>query len=163
MEHTDAQALATTDQAWKADREDALNCPAFDVPSLVDRVLDRWRLASIGYQALACAPLDRAKSQSLACSLREAEQAIVAVVSALFREGYVHRLDDLISALMRCRTLIVLPVARRMAERDEAGRSADDIASLLAKKAQFIDGRAVINQALASQLPSPYGSEAASA
>jgi hypothetical protein len=166
MEHTTEQDLATTDQAWKADREKALECPHFDVQLLVDGVLDRWRSASIGYRAMAYAQMDRAKNLNLARSLREAEQTLFAVVSAAFhsyREGYGHRMDELTSALVRCRMLIVLPVARRMAERDEMGRSADDIASLLARKAQFIDGRAVINQALASELPSPYKTETANA
>jgi hypothetical protein len=44
-----------------------------------------------------------------------------------------------------------------MSARDELGRSADEISFLLAVKAQFIDGRAVIDQSLASELPSPYG------
>jgi hypothetical protein len=69
---------------------------------------------------------------------------------------------DLLFALMRCRMLIVLPAAKRMAEHDEMGRTADDIAVQLAHEAEFIGGRAVINQALASELPSPYKSEAAS-
>jgi hypothetical protein len=166
MEHTTAQDLVTTDQAWKADREKALDCAHFDIQSLVDSVLDRWTSASIGYRAMAYAQMDRAKNLSLARSLREAEKALFAVVSAafpLYREGYGHRMDELAFALMRCRMLIALPVAKRMAERDEMGRSVNDIASLLARKAQFIDGRAVINQALASELPSPYKTEAANA
>jgi len=166
MEHTAAQDLETTDQAWKADREEASHCAKFDVPSLVDRVLDRWKSASIGYRAMACADMDRAKSLCLARSLREAEQTLFAVVSAafpLYREGYGRRMNELVFALMRCRTLIVLPVAKRMAERDETGRSADEIARLLAEEAQFIGGRAVINQALAGELPSPYKTEGANA
>jgi len=166
MEYTTAQDLATTEQAWKTDREKALDCPHFDMQSLVDGVLDRWRSASIGYRAMAYAQMDRAKNLSLARSLREAEQTLFAVVSAAFpsyREGYGHRMDELAVALMRCRMLIVLPVAKRMAARDEMGRSADDIASLLAREAQFIDGRAVINQALAGELPSPYKTEVANA
>jgi len=169
MEHTAAQDLASTDQAWKADREEARRCAEFDVPSLVDRVLDRWKSASIGYRAMAYARMDRAKSLTLARSLREAEQTLSAVVSAAFpvyrvcREGGDRRMYHLMFALMRCRMLIVLPVAKRMAERDELGRSADDLAFLLAQEAEFIDGRAVINQALAGELPSPYKTEAASA
>jgi hypothetical protein len=166
MEHIAAQDLETTDQAWKADREEACHCANFDVPSLVDRVLDRWKSASIGYRAMALAELDRAKSLSLARSLREAEQTLVAVASAafpLFRESGDRRMYKLMFALMRCRMLIVLPVARRMAEQDETGRSADEIAHLLAEEAQFIEGRAVINQALAAELPSPYKTEGANA
>jgi hypothetical protein len=165
MENITTQAIAIADEDWKADREEALNCPSFGLESLIDRVLDRWKSASIGYQALADAQTDRARSLSLARSLRVAEQTIFAVVSAAFpaiREGYyVRRIDDLMFALLRCRMLIVLPTARRMAERDGMGRSAEAIAFLLAKEAQFIGGRAVINQALASEMPSPYKTEAA--
>ena len=99
--------------------------------SLADDVLDRWKSASIGYRAIAYAQMDRTKNLSLARSLREAEQTLSAVVSAafpLYQEGYVvHRMDELVIALVHCRMLVVLPVAKRMAERDEMGRSADDL------------------------------------
>lgn len=163
---TTLEDIATTDRAWKADRTEAISCSEFDVQSLVDRVLDRWRSACIGYRAMAYAQLDRAKSIILARSLREAEQTLFAVVTAafpLYQAGYGRRMEELFVAILRCRKLIVLPVAKRMAERDEMGRSENQIAHLLAQKAQFINGRAVIDQALASELPSPYKTEAANA
>jgi hypothetical protein len=160
MEYSTTQDLATTTQAWNADREEAINCAPYDMHSLVDRVLERWKSASIAYRAMAYGQLNRATSRSLALALREAEQAIFAVVSAalpLYRDGYApHRMPELGFALMRCRLLIVLPIAKRMAVRDDLGRSANEIASILVQKAQFIDGRAVIDQALASELPSPF-------
>jgi hypothetical protein len=165
MEYTATQALTATDEDWKTDREGALNSHSYDLQPLINRVLDRWKSASIGYRAMADAQLDRARSLSLARSLRAAEQAILAVVSAAFpaiKNGYyVERMDDLMFALLKCRMLIVLPTARRMAERDEMGRSEDAIAFLLAREAQFVDGRAVIDQSLASEMPSPYKSESA--
>src|SRR5690242_7870606 len=103
MEYTTSQDLETTNQAWIADREEAIHCPAFDVQSLVDRVLDRWKSASIGYRAMAYAQLDREKRRSLALSLREAEQAILAVVSTafpLYQQGYTpHRAREMLNAL----------------------------------------------------------------
>ena len=106
-------------------------------------------------------PLDRAKNLILARSLRAAEQALLAVVLRaipLFADG--NGPFALIIALMRCRMLIVLPTARRMAAHDPEKRLVDDIAQFIVEKAQFIDGRAVIDQALASELPSPYADEA---
>jgi hypothetical protein len=164
MEYTTTQALTATDEDWKTDREEALNCDSFDLQALINRILDRWKSASIGYRAMANAQFDRTRSLSLAKSLRAAEQALFAVVSAAFpaiKNGYyVERIDDLMFALLKCRMLIVLPTAKRMAERDEMGRSEEAIGFLLAREAQFIDGRAVIDQSLASEMPSPYRTEA---
>jgi hypothetical protein len=164
MEYTSSQAIEATDQDWKADQEEAANCAPFDVDSLVDRVVRRWKSACIGYRAIADGPRqNRVANRSLAASLRAAEQAMVAVVSAALRvytEGYtVRRMPELMKAIARCRWLAVLPVARRMAARDDLGRSASDIAALITLRAQFVDGRAVIDQSLASELPSPYATE----
>jgi hypothetical protein len=43
----------------------------------------------------------------------------------------------------------VMPFARRCAAKDDLKRSAEQIA-------EFIDGRAVIDQSLAAELPCPY-------
>jgi hypothetical protein len=162
MEHTALENIAIDDEAWIADREEAKNCPSFDVQSLIFRVLGRWKSAGIGYRAIANAQVGSDQSRKLARSLREAEQALFAVATAAFpllQQGIVGRLEDLMFALLRCRMLIVLPLAKRMAEQDELKRSAEDIAYLIARDARFVDGRAVIDQALASELPSPFKPE----
>jgi len=159
MEHTTEQEMATTDQAWKSLREEATTCPEYDVKSLVGTAMARWKSASIGYRAMAYAQLNGNNTRILARSLREAEQSLGAVLALAFpvcRKNDDRGVLELMGAHMRCQFYIALPVARRMAEQDDQGRSADEFAWFVAEKAPFLDGRPVIDQALASELSCPY-------
>lgn len=166
MEHTTEHYLATPDQTWKDLRNEAATCPSYDLLSLANRTLACWKSAVLGYRAMSYARLSREQNRSLARDLRDAEQAIVAVAMAVLaaqQEGHTQQLYGLISAMRRCHFFIALPIAKRIADNDDQGRDADKIAWLLAQKAQFVDGRLVIDEALAADLPSPYKVESASA
>lgn len=130
--------------------------------ALVARVLELWNQQQ-PYLVSGVPGGDRDKRRAVASTLRAAEGAMgqVLVLGAMVsRAGHcVEGLDQVVAAHLEARKLLTLPLARRMAERDPEGRTAEDLATLIVRAARFDSGRPVITEQLAETLPCPFDPE----
>lgn len=162
MDATAEQFRAIRDEAWKRSHLDAMECRACE--DLIARVQNLWDKDRTYFSSAVPGCHDRETTRAIASALRSAETAMTVVIQralASVARGYsVDGLNGLLAILQEARLLLAMPISRRFAERDPDGRSASEFASLLVHRARFQDGRPVITQELAAELPCPYEPEA---
>jgi len=161
MQHTATQDFEKIrDEAWKA--EPALK-ECWETEDLLQGLLKAWRQWRPYFEGIVPGKVSREEARTAASDLRLAEQAFLATlwfVARSMKEGYpVQGSGDLEAALREVRSLIVRPMARRMAARDPEKRSAEQITEIILRRARFVDGRPVITEGLAAELPCPFDPE----
>jgi hypothetical protein len=161
MHATEQQFQLIRDEAWKADHAEAMDCHRAE--DLIVRVLRLWDDHQHYFTSHVPGSMDRTATREMFSTLRIAEQAVMATLKramASVEKGFsVVGMDKLIPLLFEVREQLLLPMARRMAQRDTDGRSASEIARLLLRRVRFEDGRPVITEADVVDLPCPYDPE----
>jgi hypothetical protein len=158
MNATTEQFEAIRDEAWKLEHVDAMECSGAE--ELIGRVLGMWREDAMTFAAeLAKHNFLKVEREPLHL-LRVAEQALAAVVrraAASVSKGYsVAGLNDLLVALLEARNYLLTPLAARLSRHDPEGRPRQHFVEYLAPRVRFVDGRPVISDELAKELPCPY-------
>jgi hypothetical protein len=133
------------------------------IESLISRVGRLWDSDGPYFSSVVPGSVAREDARDIASVLRAAEHAMSVIVQRAMTsvtKGYtVDGLDRLIACLNEVRSLIVRPMARRMSERDPQGRTPDQITQLLMRRVRFQDGRAIISEDVAAELPCPFDAE----
>ncbi|MDB5295612.1 MAG: hypothetical protein JWO31_1595 [Phycisphaerales bacterium] len=159
MQATDQDFAAVRDEAGRTDPADADYRKLTE--DLIARVTALWDRDRVYLASVVPGSPDREAIRNAARTLRMVEQTLSAVLSRAgrsFAVGYtVAGTDKLQACLAEARELSVMPVARRMAAVDPDGRPAEQLAHFIVRNARFTQGRAVITEELAAELPDPYG------
>ena len=161
MHATRQQFQEINEEAWKHHHADAMECRTIE--GLISRIARLWDSDGPYFAGVVPGSIGREDARHVASVLRAAEQAMSATVHRAMRsvaKGYtVEGLSRLLACLHEVRSLIVRPMARRMSERDPEGRSPDQIIQLLMQRVRFQDGRAIISEDVAAELPCPFDPE----
>jgi len=161
MHATWQQFQEISEEAWKHNHAEAMECRMIE--SLISRVDRLWDADGPYFSSVVPGAVPRENARNIASVLRAAEQAMSAIVQRAMKsvaKGYtVDGLDRLIACLNEVRSLIIRTMARRMSERDPEGRTPDQINQILMRQVRFQDGRAVISEDVAAELPCPFDPE----
>jgi hypothetical protein len=155
------QIRKDVDEAWNARTGEPDEKQSRTAQELVILSLGLWQSAR---EAVAeDRPRDRQAEREVAALLRDAEQALSAVLEfagASSRAGLeIKRTAALATALREVRGMILTPTARQMAERDPQGRSAPVLRDLLLDRVTFSSGRPVFTAEVAKEFPYPLAPE----
>jgi hypothetical protein len=161
MHATWKQFQEINEEAWKHNHADAMECRTIE--ALIDRVGKLWDSDGPYFASVVPGSVAREDARHIASVLRAAEQAMSTILQRAMKslsKGYtVDGLERLIACLNEVRSLIVRPMARRMSERDPEGRTPEQIIQLLMRRVRFQDGRPVISEDVAAELPCPFDPE----
>jgi hypothetical protein len=157
MNATTEQFEAIRDEAWKQEHADAM-CTGAE--ALIARVLAMWREDAMVFAAELVKHDFLKMDRETLRLLRVAEQAMGAVfvrAAASVSKGYsVAGLSELFGTLLEARNYLLTPLAARLSRHDPERRSRQHFVQYLAPRVRFEDGRPVISDELAKELPCPY-------
>jgi hypothetical protein len=161
MRATCQQFQEILDEPWKADHADAEECGRCE--DQIARIQALWNADRPFFASAVPSANNREETRRIASVLRTAERTMTeALVRAtqLVKAGYtVKDADALLACLAEVRYQIVLPLARMIAARDPDGRTPEQIAQFLLRRVRFLDGRPVITEDVAAELPCPFEPE----
>jgi len=161
MRATSQQFQQILDEPWKVDHANAEECGRCE--DRIARIQALWNADRPYFASAVPGSNNREETRRIASVLRTAERTMTeALVRAteFVREGYtVTGVEGLLACLMEVRYQIVLPLARMIAARDPDRRTPEQIAQLLLQRVRFVEGRPVITEEVAAELPCPFEPE----
>jgi hypothetical protein len=130
------------------------------VEELVSKALELWREDAMVFAAELVKHDFLKMDREPLRILRVAEQALAAVLlraANSLSKGYsVSGFNDLLRVLLEARNYLLTPLAARLAKHDPEHHSRQHFMQFLAPRVRFEDGRPVISDDLAKELPCPY-------
>ena len=161
MRATSQQFQEILDEPWKVDHANAEECSRCE--DRIARIQALWNADRPYFASAVTGSNNRGETRRIASVVRMAERTMTeALVRAtkFVSEGYtVKGTDGLLACLFEVRYQLVLPLARIIAARDPDGRTPEQIAQFLLRRVRFVEGRPVITEEVAAELPCPFEPE----